>query len=568
MVALTLRNTKGSPLTNTEMDNNFSNLNAAVQPAGGTAGQVLVKVDATDYNSQWIDNYSIAMHVPVKAGIALTKGQVVYISGAAGANPIVSKAQANAEPTSSKVFGFINSTLALNDFGEVVTEGPITGVDTSLATEGDPVWLSPTVAGGVVFGLANKPTSPDHLVYLGVVSRAHAVNGVIQVKVQNGYELDELHDVHISSPTGEFTQELSFQASTGLWKNNTKSTSTVAEGTNLYYTDARVRAAISASAPLSLNLATGAITISQASTVDNGYLSSTDWNTFNGKQVAYTILTTFGSLTNASGWLKNNGSGVLSYSTPTYSDVGAPSTSGTNATGSWGIDITGSSASCTGNAATATTAGTADALNTSNGYTAVKHLATGDGTNPSFDGITPNNGSTGGFRIRGNATSLLAYIQWTDAAATAQWMSMSVNSSGTATWTGNHQFNSIGVGTAGSGTAGEIRATNNITAYYSSDRRLKENIKEVDNALDIAVAIGSKTFDWTDAYIAEHGGVDGYFIQKSDFGVIAQDVQAVFPQAVRTREDGTLAVDYEKLGTLAFGAISQLLKRVEALENR
>ena len=130
----------------------------------------------------------------------------------------------------------------------------------------------------------------------------------------------------------------------------------------------------------------------------------------------------------------------------------------------------------------------------------------------------------------------------------------------------NFQMNSLGVGTAGSGTTGEIRATNNVTAYYSSDRTLKENIQDIPNALEIAVAIGSKTFDWTDAYLEAHGGVDGYFVQKSDFGVIAQDVQKVFPMAVRTREDGTLAVDYEKLGTLAFAALNQLLKRVEALE--
>ena len=129
-----------------------------------------------------------------------------------------------------------------------------------------------------------------------------------------------------------------------------------------------------------------------------------------------------------------------------------------------------------------------------------------------------------------------------------------------------YQVQSFGVGTAPSGTSGEIRATNNITAFYSSDARLKENIQDVDNALDKVCAIGSKTFDWTDDYIASKGGEDGYFVQKSDFGVVAQDVQDVFPQAVRTREDGTLAVDYEKLATLAFGAIKELVKRVEALE--
>ena len=134
--------------------------------------------------------------------------------------------------------------------------------------------------------------------------------------------------------------------------------------------------------------------------------------------------------------------------------------------------------------------------------------------------------------------------------------------------TSNVEFGSFGIGTPASGTAGELRATNNITAYYSSDKNLKENISDIENPLEIVCAIGSKKFDWNDDYISSRGGEDGYFVQKSDFGVIAQDVQAVFPQAVRTREDGTLAVDYEKLSTLAFGAIKQLLTRIEALENK
>jgi hypothetical protein len=132
--------------------------------------------------------------------------------------------------------------------------------------------------------------------------------------------------------------------------------------------------------------------------------------------------------------------------------------------------------------------------------------------------------------------------------------------------TASYQVGSFGVGTAASGTTGEIRATNNITAYFSSDSKFKENVRVIDNAVDKVTSIGGKYFDWTDAYIAEHGGEDGYFVQKSDFGVIAQDVQAVFPQAVRSRPDGSLAVDYEKLSALAFAAIAELVKRVEALE--
>jgi hypothetical protein len=122
------------------------------------------------------------------------------------------------------------------------------------------------------------------------------------------------------------------------------------------------------------------------------------------------------------------------------------------------------------------------------------------------------------------------------------------------------------VGTTADPGAGAIYATGNITAYYSSDAKFKENIQDVPDALGIVTAIGSKTFEWTDEYLKDHGGEDEYFQPKQSFGVIAQDVQKVFPQAVRTRTDGSLAVDYEKLAILSFGAIGQLLKRVEALE--
>ena len=117
-------------------------------------------------------------------------------------------------------------------------------------------------------------------------------------------------------------------------------------------------------------------------------------------------------------------------------------------------------------------------------------------------------------------------------------------------------------------TTGEIRSTNNIIAFYSSDRKFKENIQDISDALDKVSAIGGKTFDWTDDYVAQRGGEDGYFVQKSDFGVIAQDVQSVFPQAVRTREDGTLAVDYEKLVALSFAAIVELKTEIYELKSK
>ena len=132
--------------------------------------------------------------------------------------------------------------------------------------------------------------------------------------------------------------------------------------------------------------------------------------------------------------------------------------------------------------------------------------------------------------------------------------------------TSNVQYFSLGVGTAASSVKGEIRAIDNITAYYSSDITLKENVNDISNAVDIVYQIGGKTFDWTDEYIQEHGGEDGYFVQKSDFGVIAQDVEKVFPLAVRKRQDGLLAVDYEKLCALAFAAIKELKDEIEILK--
>ena len=79
---------------------------------------------------------------------------------------------------------------------------------------------------------------------------------------------------------------------------------------------------LSASSPLSYNNSTGAFSINQSNTSTNGYLSSTDWNTFNGKQSAYTNLSSIGSLSNTAGYLYNNGSGSFSYTTPTGYSIG------------------------------------------------------------------------------------------------------------------------------------------------------------------------------------------------------------------------------------------------------
>jgi len=128
------------------------------------------------------------------------------------------------------------------------------------------------------------------------------------------------------------------------------------------------------------------------------------------------------------------------------------------------------------------------------------------------------------------------------------------------------QLDSLGVGTAASGTAGEIRATNNITAYYSSDKRLKDNIEPIPDALQKLNSINGVSFDWDENYIKSHGGEDDYFLQKHDIGVIAQEIQSVLPEVVREREDGYLAVKYEGIVPLLIQAIKELKKEVEELK--
>ena len=132
-----------------------------------------------------------------------------------------------------------------------------------------------------------------------------------------------------------------------------------------------------------------------------------------------------------------------------------------------------------------------------------------------------------------------------------------------ATITGSTELTSLGVGTAASGTTGEIRATNEITAYYASDIALKENITTIDNALDIVNSLQGVKFDWKDEYIKSRGGEDGYFVRKHDTGIIAQDIEKVLPEIVAQRADGYKGVKYEKLMGLVIQAIKELSKKMD-----
>ena len=153
----------------------------------------------------------------------LLKGQPVYIYGANGNNILVRKASNTEEAYSSKTLGLLAQDLTSNAQGLVITEGSLEGINTNAGNAGDPIWLGPT--GNLIFGLAQKPYAPNHLVYLGVIERKQSNNGKIYVKVQNGFELEELHNVNINHKNVLNDSDiLRYNSASGLWFNETLNT--------------------------------------------------------------------------------------------------------------------------------------------------------------------------------------------------------------------------------------------------------------------------------------------------------------------------------------------------------
>jgi len=149
-------------------------------------------------------------------GSTLTKGTAVYISGATGQRSTVSKALATSDATSAQTLGLITSDLSNNSNGYVTVIGLISDIDTSAYSDGAQLYLSPSTAGALT---ATKPYAPNHLVYVAVVEYSHPTHGKLLVKVQNGYELDEIHDVQITSIADN--QILRYDSASSLWKNET-----------------------------------------------------------------------------------------------------------------------------------------------------------------------------------------------------------------------------------------------------------------------------------------------------------------------------------------------------------
>ena len=155
----------------------------------------------------------------------LTKAayQVVKVSGAQGQRLAVDLAQANTDLNSADTLGIVIETISTNQEGFILTVGQIEEINTtgSLQSEtwvdGDVLYLSPTTSGKITNIKPNGLTG--HIVVLGYVEYAHAIHGKIYVKIMNGWELDELHNVYINPSTLANNDLLTYDSASSLWKN-------------------------------------------------------------------------------------------------------------------------------------------------------------------------------------------------------------------------------------------------------------------------------------------------------------------------------------------------------------
>ena len=253
----------------------------------------------------------------VTPNTTLTKAayQAVRVSGATGGRLSVELARADTDANSADTIGLVCETIATNQEGFIQTVGQLLNINTTGSlqgetwADGDVLYLSPTTAGRIT---NIKPTgATGHIVVIGYVEYAHNSQGAIYIKIMNGWELDELHNVYINSPANN--DALIYESSTQLWKNKTIATA-------LGYTPVATTRSIATTAPLSgggdlsadrtlsiadadadgatkgaaaftaadFNAAAGVISIDYtngqaASASAKGFLTSANWTTFNNK---------------------------------------------------------------------------------------------------------------------------------------------------------------------------------------------------------------------------------------------------------------------------------------------
>lgn len=276
-------------------------------------------------------------------GSTITKGQIVYISGALGGRPTISLAKADAEATSAGTIGAAAADIPNNTDGSIVVIGTIHTLNTTAFNEGDRLWLSATTAGGLT---TTQPVAPNHSVFIGYVARSHATQGRIVYRIMNGHELDELHDVLITSPA---VNHFLVYDSDGLWKN--KATSAVVTLLGIDTLSSQVSANTSA---IATNTAAISANTTAIATKQDKYGTSTTLSSSSGV-VTIDVSATYNHYTltlteNVTSWVFNNLPSVANTFRDIYvrvtqhassaKTVVSPASAGSTAGGPWTVTTT------------------------------------------------------------------------------------------------------------------------------------------------------------------------------------------------------------------------------------
>ena len=508
--------------------------------------------------------------------VTITKGQAVYLFSATGNRASVKLAFNTSDATSAKTFGVAAENITAGGTGLVRCVGVLDGLNLGSYNAGDILYLGAT-AGTLT---ATKPSAPNHLVYVGLVERANNGNGQLYVRVQNGYELDEIHDVQINSGTLANGQTILYDAATSLWKN-----ANLTAGTGISITNGASSVTIANTGVISVSgtspvLSSGGATpaISLASgygDTQNPYASKTANNFLaapNGTAgvptfraiVAADIPTlnqnTTGTASNVTGTvaIANGGTGATSAATaltnlgayPATNPNGYTSNTGTvtsvSGTGTVsGLTLSGTVTTSgsltlggTLSAVTSAVAGTGISVSGATGAvtftnTGVTSVTAGSGisVSASTGGVTITNTSTGATITDDTTTNATRYILFDD--ATSGTLS-SVNTSSTK-FTFNPSTGTLTVG-------GDV--------VSSSDESLKTNWKSLDSSFIAALAnVKSGIYDRIDTGVTQ-------------VGVSAQSLQNVIPEAVHLDVENKLTVAY---GNAALAACVELAKEVVKL---
>lgn len=229
--------------------------------SGNSAPTVILNADAALQLGQ--ENVALVYN---GTGSTIPNGSVVAVSGAQGQRPSVVLADADSEPLSAATLGIATQDILDGQEGFICTFGLVRGINTSAFTAGNPIYLSQT-AGQFT---ATRPAAPAHTVFLGWIIKVNASSGELFVNISNGWELDELHNVLITSPTSGNT--LIYDASVGVWKNADITAGTAISVTNaagsITIANTGVTSLTGTPNEIDVSASTGAVTLSLPATIN------------------------------------------------------------------------------------------------------------------------------------------------------------------------------------------------------------------------------------------------------------------------------------------------------------